>query len=63
MSSRLTVVLNGHTYTRNGMSWVDETGTMVPTYLLPALNAAVAANTAPAKNGLLNKSRTGSKRR
>jgi len=62
MSSRSSVVMNGRTYTRSGLNWVDETGTFVPTFLLPALNAAITANAAPPTKAPLKKSRATAKR-
>ncbi len=44
MSNRLSVVMNGRTYTRRGVNWVDDTGTLVPTFLRPALDAALGTN-------------------
>ncbi len=44
MSSRTSVVLNGRTYTRRGGNWMDETGTVVPAFLRPALIAALGTN-------------------
>lgn len=44
MSNRLSVVLNGHRYTRRGVSWVDDTGTVVAAFLRPALDAALGTN-------------------
>lgn len=44
MNNRLSVVLNGHRYTRRGVSWIDETGAVVSTFLRPALDAALGTN-------------------
>ncbi len=44
MSSHVSVVLNGRTYTRSGRNWRDEKQTLVPKFLLPLLDAAFAAN-------------------
>jgi len=62
MANRLSVVLNGHTYTRRGGSWVDDTGTIVPTFLRPALDAALGTNADSRTKGPANKGRAGAER-
>lgn len=53
--------MNGHTYTRRGVNWVDDTGTLVATMLRPALDAALGAN-ADSRESVVNGSQTLPKR-
>ncbi len=62
MSNRLSVVLNGHKYTRRGATWVDATGKVVPPFLCPALDAALGTSADSRTKGPANKGRAGSHR-
>jgi hypothetical protein len=47
MSTHLSVVMNGQTYTRSGRNWIDEKRMPVPAFLRSLLDAALAANANP----------------
>jgi hypothetical protein len=57
MGNRLSVLLNGHRYTCSGANWVDDTGTVVPTFLCPALDAALGT-TADSRKAMVKASST-----